>query len=494
MTDTSALDFIFTPEAYGARGDDPDFDDAPGIQAALEAAEAVGGELRLGPKTYHLRSGIRQSRAATVRGFGYGDTIPTNSGPQKSVTTLKMMAPVKVAWLIQSQTYGERIYNPRLYDFCIHGHSMTDIGIWARSTNLHDWDGLYVRQCLTDHAICDDGNGELSARNRIGSFVCDVSRQPKLQKANGLVLDSVGMVASDAKRIGLTQYHLGYIYCTSGSEGEGLIIGDIDSTLVEFYQGKRLYLAGVREDRGLRAARKITLNHVASDIHAESGVIAKIFNVNSEPCHKITEEPGAALHYAISGRLSGSVYQSQSFTLGRSLNLSAKDANTSFPAAGELTSVGAQHAQALKLSGKQTTANWTVLPPDDFDDGAIQGLCLRYCADPGADVEISVELRSAAVGQGFGKAQTVMSAHLPAGAKSGRIYLCETLEMDHRFGRGDILTINIQRLTGENSQALNIFGVECLFKADGPIENRPEVRTYNAPSMVAERYKKPGLV
>ena len=260
-------EYIFTAEAFGARGNDPAFDDAPGIQAALEAAEAVGGELRLGPKTYHLKTGIRQSRAATIRGFGYGDTIPTNSGPQNSATTLKAISDMKVLWLIQAANYGERIYHPRMYDLCIHGNSMAEIGLWARSTNLHDWDGLYVRQCLSDHGICDDGNGELSSRNRIGSFICAVSKQPGLQKSNGLVLKSVGVGPKKAKRIGLTQYHLGYISCGSGDAGDGLFVGDIDSTYIEFYQGRRLFLAGVRHDTGLRAARKITFGHVAANIY-----------------------------------------------------------------------------------------------------------------------------------------------------------------------------------------------------------------------------------
>lgn len=65
---------IFPARAFGVTGDGVS-DDAPALQAALDAAAARWGEVRLGPGTFRYGSELVIRRAVTLRGIGIRGTV-----------------------------------------------------------------------------------------------------------------------------------------------------------------------------------------------------------------------------------------------------------------------------------------------------------------------------------------------------------------------------------------------------------------------------------
>jgi len=486
---------IFTPEQYGADPSDPLINDTPCIQMAVDAAGLVGGTVEFGPYTYDITETILQTRSCRVVGSGWGN-VNLGAWPSDTVSTIRAIATFdgEAIWKIQADTPGETIHNPSMDRICLNGNFLAGIGLVSSSTSGQYIGDLHVRHCTDTGLRIDDANGVVCKYGVIKSYRYRATAQEESQDSNGLVMDSTGVGQG-----GLTQWNVGELIVTSGINGEGFILGDCDSSYFARVQGSSIRLKGTenRVPEGLRASRKNTFSHLAADVYAETGSITTVHSINSEPARRVILERNALFHYDnLLNRTTGANYQTRRFSMNRPTVLGVRDSsrNLSSSKLPEVVYRGVQGAEALRLptndSDKQ--ASWTFNPADDYDDGALTGVVIRYFEDPSntSPIVLKFVIKTMSTGQFAGSPDFDEEFSIPVTNVQKPIYKMAyfPFSRDLLINRHDVTIVNVNRPDDvANAGDFDLIGLELQYAAEGPIDGPNQ--QYDAPvKMICDPY------
>lgn len=482
---------VFTPEQFGAKPLNPEVDDTDAIQCAVHAAETVGGTVEFGPHTYDISATILQKKACRVIGCGWGDVLD-EAWPTNSSSRIRATAPMQAVWKIQAKDPDETIFNPIIERICLDGNFRADIGLWSRSTAGQIIGDIHIRLCKKQGMLIDDGNGKVSKFGLIRSYRYNASSNAAAADSNGLEMESVG-----PSNGGLTNWNVGELNVRSGINGEGLIVGDCDSSYFGRVQGSSIRLRGNenRDPEGLRASRKNTFSHIAADVYAESGSITTVHSINSEPTRRIILEPDAIFQYDnLINRQTGANYQTRRFTMNRPTVLGVRDSTLSRPGSQavnpnpDIVHKGSFQVETLRLPPQDDTkrALWSFSPPDDYDDGAYTGIMFRYFSDPAVTtpVVLNVYYRTTSEGQFAGAPEPndgnentppVPEVVTILPVAQDEVYRMHYHELSVPLGyeRHDITSITVERPSDiANTGNFDLVSIELQYASEGPIDNQ----------------------
>jgi len=471
--------FTATPEDFGARGDDPTFDDGPAIQAAIDYLQEIGGTLKLLPKTYHTAQTLYQTGncnwygSASTSDVSASSTLPGDpDGCIKAIAALDKMLVVKAASL------GEQIYEVRMQGVGLQGNFLAASGLHASSINSGHFSEMYADRFTEEAWRFDDGNGKISVDCYLSQFRYNATNNAAFADSNGLVLDSDPEI-----RAGVTNFYVDQVKGITPN-GNGLVVGDVDGTGLYRIQSKFEVLGSRRaytSDGTLivdtngdpvrhRGSRKNFVYYYGGDMIVRQGGFINLFGVNSEPTN-ITNEGGRVTYVSLTDRNNGASYDSLSYLMEDRFQLELALRNKSITNAAIDANYGAIQVPAARFTttGPQS-ALWSIQPNVRWDTGRLKGLRLCYIMDGTGDADLVAEVRTTSLGQGFGGStlyQRVVSSSVPSTGTLAEAYIDLT---DLPYTEGDNIVVRLTRNgdTDTGDAILYLFGASLEYEGNGP--------------------------
>lgn len=295
-------------------------------------------------------------------------------------------------------------------------------------------------------------------------------------------------VASVPSATQVTVTGLNFVASDTGgfiSASVGMWFGDTDSSVINRYQGHSAYFAGDRLDETppRRAARKVLVDFIASNIILDDGALIKFGLVNSEDS-TLTKFGSATAAGDLVDRNDGRFWTIRTHKL--------TDQKTLHPGNGPVLDVATISATAAFAApaishgdtGTTSKATWTVPIENDWDEGDIVRGRLVYSSNlTTGNFRIQVTIAARSIGQGVNGGNSVAFT-IPAPG-TGNDLTEYVFDLGTSFSKGEYVFVRVERLSGDaldtSTGNFLFYGLTLDYEADGPIE-------------ASKRFQKPDMV
>jgi len=517
ITNIAASDFatglypVFNVFSYGATGDGTT-NDTTAFQAAVDAAEAVGGgivEVPVPSAFYVIDSTITINEGVLIRGVGPMSETTTNANGTDSVfpaikwtgsgwdgSTAADIATTTMFWF-KSGTTSEYLFGGGMRDLVLYGD--TDgaaVGVRASSTVGQVFD-LRIRKMGFAGILLDSANGVLQQSCRVN-----------LQYTWGSST-SANEASSDGVRIGGGDYAAGTYDNLSAQNdiwANGLVY---NGTLVALYgtDNNRIHRAHgtVQAKTGLTgssgfsigfyddpdgspvatdSARNNVVHYAVAPFRAESLTYGnQILHLNSEGASAALNfardnviESGAKLHWTVVDYQHGDLFQTHRYKMTGELDIpnGAFYVSQGSAAAGAFASIWS--GWALDPASAETIAAM-VPSPHDWANGTITAVKVWYNAQSSDDAAVwrlITRLETVTDGDNVSTPddETTTNVTISASNNNELDAVTVTLSTPLDFTRGQSLLVGIRRDAADAADTaasdIVVAGVKLYYVSDGP--------------------------
>lgn len=475
----------------------------------------------------------------------YGDDTSSSSQPTNPAFGFVALTAGMTMIRVISATASNRLYGVHLKGFAMEGENLAAKGVHFSSVTDSGVEDIWAERFRDKAVQFDDGNGgELSNGNYVRGYRYQCGTNAAARKGMALHLDrdatvgtqghtkfTIERVQAETPQVLFTsvtnnagtaryvatghQFEIGdviYIYdsavykardvtvtgvvagvsfdtaqayvstdtgrCTASP---GCYFAEIDNSLIDFITSTVVFFDGLRGS-GARAARKITVDHLAGHVLVGSQAIVKVVNINTEPSSMTLFDDDCAIQYAAHDRVNGGHYETERFTFSQMLALPAQMGLQSALGTG---TVGANAVPVVTFPKAGTPRITFFIPPQrTWDNGTIASLVLYYSNTGGASRWlVKVDAESPLVGGGFAAWDLDTAVTVPVGTAAGiNTY---TLATSVAYTRGDAVVVDLIRDHGSGSDtevgAVVFWGAAITYTSPGP--NGAGANRFEIPAM-----------
>lgn len=455
-------------DVYGAVGNGI-ADDTAAIQAAIDAAEAIGGGIVYVPAgTYKISATIVINKPILIIGAGDGNDTSNTNGDNRSVTTFSWAGAVDgTMFYFKSLTANNYLFGGGAKHCLLNGEYIAGTCIRGSSIGKMQFKYLEARKVSQQGILIDAENGVLSQFNEIDDYVF-------VYGGSGTFSDNAhGLVLKGNTSAGVTQNHIISIRGLV-KNGSLLRIEWSDNNVIEKIHGttlgtgKSLYFAnGVGGNATFNLVK-----YLVGPAYAESNTYGnRILHMVSE-AGGISVAAGAQLHYGVEDYVNAEVFRTHEYVMSDQKDIPVgafenRDGATS-------GAVAAQWVGWNLPDGAYSTIGTIIPPPFAWNNGTLTTLRIYFSTDTANTSKqwrANVAVSTAPTGVSISAPESDVSYNISVPDTQNRITSYD-VPLNLSYTKDDFILIRIQRDgTHVNDTALGniqIVGATLYYTGTGP--------------------------